>query len=147
MSSADSVSRRLTAAPTVPYPSSAIGTSTDASGLLLHVERTQPGTDLLDLPLGELAAILLERRLPALHLRDPLLRERAVADALEHGAHVLADVLVDDLRADCVRAVLSGIGDRVVHPLDATLPDQVGDQLQLVQALVVGDLGLVARLD
>ena len=60
MSSADSVSRRLTAAPTVPYPSSAIGTSTDASGLLLHVERPQPHTDLLDLRLGEFRTKLTE---------------------------------------------------------------------------------------
>ena len=34
-----------------------------------------------------------------------------------------------------------------MHALDPTFPDQVGDQLQLVQALVVGDLGLVAGLD
>ena len=34
-----------------------------------------------------------------------------------------------------------------MHPLDPALEDQVGDQLQLVQALVVGDLGLVAGLD
>ena len=34
-----------------------------------------------------------------------------------------------------------------MHSLDPALPDQVDDQLQLVQALVVGDLGLVARLD
>src|SRR2546423_11606057 len=66
MSSADSVSRRLTAAPTVPYPSSAIGTSTDASGLLLHVERPQSCADGLDLLLGELAPVLLERRLAVL---------------------------------------------------------------------------------
>ena len=34
-----------------------------------------------------------------------------------------------------------------MHPLDPAFEDQVGDQLQLVQALVVGDLGLVAGLD
>ena len=34
-----------------------------------------------------------------------------------------------------------------MHALDPALEDQVGDQLQLVQALVVGDLGLVAGLD
>ena len=31
--------------------------------------------------------------------------------------------------------------------LEAALADQVDDQLQLVEALVVGDLGLVAGLD
>ena len=34
-----------------------------------------------------------------------------------------------------------------MHALEAALPDQVDDQLQLVQALPVRDLGLVARLD
>ena len=51
------------------------------------------------------------------------------------------------VRADGVRSVLGRVGDRVVHPLDPALPDQVDDQLQLVQALVVRDLGLVAGLD
>src|SRR4051812_43198985 len=147
MSSAESVSRRLTAAPTVPYPSRATGVSTDASGLLLHVERAEARADLLDLGLRELLPLLVEDRLAAVHLGHPLAGERAVLDRLEDVAHVLAHVLVDDLRADHVGTVLGGVGDRVVHALDPTLPDQVGDQLELVQALVVGDLGLVARLD
>ena len=46
-----------------------------------------------------------------------------------------------------MRAVLGGVGDRVVHPLDPALEDQVDDQLHLVHALVVRDLGLVAGLD
>ncbi len=37
--------------------------------------------------------------------------------------------------------------DELVHLGDAALVQQVDDQLQLVQALVVGDLGLVAGLD
>src|SRR5581483_5962593 len=149
MSSADSVRRRSTAAPTVPYPSRATLVSTDAMDLRGHrslVERAQPGADLLDLRRRELPPLLLEDRLPPVHLGDPFPRERAVPDRREHRAHVLAHVLVDDLRADRVRSVLGGVGDRVVHPLDPTLPDQVDDQLQLVQALVVGDLRLVARL-
>ena len=65
----------------------------------------------------------------------------------EHLAHVLAHVLVDDPRADGVRAVLGRVRDRVVHALDAALVDQVDDQLHLVQALVVGELRRVAGLD
>ena len=34
-----------------------------------------------------------------------------------------------------------------MHTLDPSFPDQVGDELQLVEALVVGDLGLISRLD
>src|SRR5215212_8555052 len=150
MSSACSISRRLTAAPTVPYPRRATGTSTDAMRLLRNLavlQRPEPLSDLLDLRLGELRAVFVEARLAALHLLDPVLREGAAADVREHGAHVLAHGVVDDLRADRVRAVLGGVGDRVVHLLDAALVDQVDDQLQLVQALVVGDLGLVAGLD
>src|SRR3954447_12764864 len=119
----------------------------DFRGDLTLVERTQPRADLLELRRRERAAVLVEARLPAVHLGDPFARERAVADARQGSAHVLPHVLVDDLRSDRVRPVLRGVGDRVVHPLDTALPDQVGDQLQLVQALVVGDLGLVAGLD
>src|SRR5262249_41219395 len=106
MSSADSVSRRLTAAPTVPYPSSATGTSTDAMdlrSLFLHVQSAKSRTDLLDLLLRQLRAVLVEDGLAAVHLGDPLAREGAVANRGENVAHVLAHVLVDDLWADRVR--------------------------------------------
>src|SRR3954465_3606884 len=103
MSSADSARRRLTAAPTAPQPSSATGTSTDAMdlrGFLAHIERAEARTNLLDLRLGELRAVLVGHRLAAVHLGDPVARERAVANRAEDAAHVLAHVLVDDLRAD-----------------------------------------------
>ena len=44
-------------------------------------------------------------------------------------------------------AVLGRVRDRVAHPGEAALVDQVDDQLDLVQALVVGDLRLVAGVD
>ena len=53
---------------------------------------------------------------------------------------------VDDPRAGDVVAVLGGVGDRPALLGDAALVHQVDDQLQLVQALEVGDLGLVAGL-
>src|SRR5262245_236281 len=150
MSAADSVKSRLTADPTVPYPSRATDESTDAMhlrGLLADVQRPQARADLLELRLGELLAVLVEHGLAAVHLGDPLAREGPVADRCQHGAHVLAHVLVDDRWPNGVGAVLGGVGDRVVHALDPALPDQVGDELQLVQAFVVRDLGLVAGLD
>ena len=52
-----------------------------------------------------------------------------------------------DPRAARVVAVLGGVGDRVAHPRQAALVHQVDDQLQLVQALEVRDLRLVAGLD
>src|SRR3954470_15416935 len=150
MSSAESVRSRLTAEPTVPYPSRPTGTSTDAMNLrdlFANVQRAQARADRLDLRLGEPRAVLVEGGLPTVHLRDPVAGKGAVPDRAECGAHVLAHVLVHDPRPDGVGAVLGGVGDREVHALDAAFEDQVGDQLQLVQALVVGDLGLVAGLD
>jgi hypothetical protein len=38
---------------------------------------------------------LVQLRLAGLHLLDPVLRERALADVGEQLAHVLADVVVD----------------------------------------------------
>ena len=48
--------------------------------------------------------------------------------------------------ADVV-AVLGGVADRVAHVVEAAAVHEVDDELQLVQALEVGDLGLVAGLD
>ena len=88
-----------------------------------------------------------ELREPGVGLGDPLLGERAVLDLGEDCAHLLARALVDHARTAHVVAVLGRVGDRVAHPRQAALVDQVDDQLQLVQALEVGDLGLVAGLD
>ena len=85
--------------------------------------------------------------LAAVHLRDPHLRELARADVVEDALHALAHVRVDHARPAHVVAELRGVRDRPAHVLEAALPDEVDDQLQLVEALVVGDLGLVARGD
>ena len=53
----------------------------------------------------------------------------------------------DDARAAGVVAVLGGVAHRVAHVVEAAAVHQVDDQLELVQALEVGDLGLVAGLD
>src|SRR5262249_14240312 len=100
MSSACSFRSRLTEAPTVPYPSRATGTSTDAmrplDGLLR--ECAQPRADLLDLGRLELLAALGEARAALVHLGDPLPRERAVLDRGQDVLHVLLHVRVDDAR-------------------------------------------------
>ena len=56
-------------------------------------------------------------------------------------------MLVDHAPAARVVAELGRVGDRPAHPCETTLVHQVDDQLQLVEALVVGDLGLVTGLD
>ncbi len=58
-----------------------------------------------------------------------------------------ARVVVDDARAAGVVAVLGRVGDRVAHARQALLVHQVDDQLQLVQALEVRHLRVVAGLD
>ena len=42
---------------------------------------------------------------------------------------------------------LGGIAHRVAHPRDAFFIHQIDDQLELVETLEVGDLGLVSRFD
>src|SRR5215207_10761158 len=146
MSSALSTSRRLTAEPTVPYPRRATGTSTDAMSfrrLRLH-EGAELAAYLLEQLIGGAAAKLFELPLARVHLGDPLACERAVLNLIEGVAHPLANVLVDDDRAARVVAVLGRVRDREAHVREAALPHEVHDQLQLVQALVVGDLGLIA---
>src|SRR6185503_8251022 len=114
---------------------------------LALVERPQARPDLLDVRLRQLAPVLVEARLAALHLGDPLAGERPVADAAEGVPHRVLHLRPDHLRPDGVRAVLRRVGDRVVHALEPTFPDQVDDELQLVHALPVRHLGLVAGLD
>src|SRR6266545_5709098 len=149
MSSALSTRRRLTAEPTVPYPKRATGTSTDAMSfrrLRLH-EGAELAAYLLEQLIGGAAAKLLQLPLARVHLSDPLARERAVLNLTEHVAHALADVLVDHDWAAGVVAVLGRVRNREAHVREAAFPHDVHDQLQLVQALVVGDLGLVAGVD
>ena len=88
-----------------------------------------------------------ERRTAVLVLLDPRLGEAAVLDLGEDLLHLLARLLVHDADAGDVVAVLGGVADRVAHVVEAAAIHQVDDQLQLVQALEVGDLGLVAGLD
>ena len=55
--------------------------------------------------------------------------------------------VVDDARPGDVVAVLGGVADRVAHVAEAAAVHEVDDELELVQALEVRDLRLVARLD
>src|SRR5688572_1703345 len=76
-------------------------------------------------------------------LLDPLLGELALLDLLENLAHLFLGLVVDDARAAREIAVLGGVGDEFVHLRQAAFVQQVDDELQLVQALVVRDFGLI----
>src|SRR3954447_9977580 len=110
-------------------------------------QRPEPGADLLDLLVVLGLAALEEVRLAGVELLDQLAGERTVLDLAQDAAHLLAGLLVDQPRAAGVAAVLGGVRHRPVHLGDAALVHQVDDQLHLVQALEVGRLGLVTRLD
>ena len=93
------------------------------------------------------AAHRLEPGLAGLVLEDPVAGEAAVLDVPQRVGHRLARVVGDDLGARVVVAVLGGVADRVAHLGHAALEHEVDDELDLVEALEVRDLGLVASLD
>ena len=80
-------------------------------------------------------------------LLDPLLGELAVLHFLQDLPHLLLHAIVHHARSACQVAVLGRLADELVHLGEAALVQQVDDELQLVQALVVGNLGLITRLD
>src|SRR5215211_2501381 len=79
-------------------------------------------------------------------LVDPFAGEGPGLDLGQDAAHLGLDPVVDDAGAAGVVAVLGRVRHRVAHAGQAALVHQVDDQLELVQALEVGDLGLVAGL-
>src|SRR5690606_33177994 len=79
-------------------------------------------------------------------LKHPLPGKAAGADFLEDAPHLAAGFLGDDALAGHEVAVLRGVADGVAHVRDAALVDEVDDELQLMQALEVRDLRLIARL-
>src|SRR6266513_2818361 len=108
--------------------------------------RPQRRADLLDLPIDVLTEKPLVVGAAGRVFADPLARELAALHFLEHLAHLVLHALIDDARTAGEIAVLGGLADELMHLGEPALVQQVDDQLQLVQALVVGDLGLIARL-
>src|SRR3984893_12135023 len=88
-----------------------------------------------------------EARAVRLVLQHPLPGELAGLDLGEDLLHLGLGPVVDDARAAGVVAVLGGVGDRVAHVGETALVEQVDDQLHLVHALEVRDLGLIAGVD
>ena len=83
----------------------------------------------------------------ALRLGNPLPREFALLNLRENLFHFPLGRLVDHARSAREVAVLRGLADEAVHLGDAALVQQIDDELELVQALVIGDGGLIAGLD
>ena len=83
-------------------------------------------------------------RTSRLVLLDPAAGVLSALDLVEHPLHLLLRLLGDEAYAARVVTELGGVGDRRAHGAEATAVDEVHDELQLVQDLAVGDLGLVA---
>jgi hypothetical protein len=79
-------------------------------------------------------------------LVDELLGEAAVLDLVEKLLHGELGVGGDDARAGDVVSPLGGVGDGVAHVFESAAIDEIDDELELVAALEVGKLGLVASL-
>ena len=96
--------------------------------------------------LVDLLALLEQPLVAVVAVVHELLREGAVLDAGQDLLHGRAGLLVDDLGAGVVLAVLGRVGDGVVHEVDAALVHEVDDHLHLVVALEVSELGRIASL-
>src|SRR5690606_32597745 len=107
----------------------------------------QACADLFDLALAVLLQPGFVLRLAGLVLGDPVAGEGPVLNLVQDGLHARLGLFVDHARAAGDGAVFGRFRDEVVHLGDAALVEQVHDQLQFVQALEIGDLGLVAGLD
>jgi hypothetical protein len=72
------------------------------------------------------------------------LAKRAVLDFGQDLLHGLLAFVVDDARAADVVAPLGGVGDGVAHVSQAAAIDEIDNELQFMQDLEVGALGLIA---
>src|ERR1700683_5005318 len=75
---------------------------------------------------------------------EKALGEGAILNFLEDLLHRLAAFSIDDARTADVVAPLGRIGDGVAHVGEAAAIDEIDNELELVQALEVGTLRLIA---
>src|SRR5919199_2150053 len=88
--------------------------------------------DLLDRVVAVDLAHTIEIRPAGVVFFDPFLGEGSALNVLEQLTHGRSRLLGDDPGAGGVVAVLGRIADRVAHIVEATLVEEVDDQLQLV---------------
>lgn len=78
---------------------------------------------------------------------DEALGEFALLDILQDALHFLLRLLGNDARAGDVVAPLRCVRDRIAHVVEATTIHEINDKLQLMHALEVSDLRLIAGVD
>src|ERR1700734_3462856 len=84
---------------------------------------------------------------PVLGLGNPLARELALLDFAEDLLHLPLGRLVHDARTAGEISILGRLADEAMHLGDAALMQQVDDELELVQAFIIGHRRLIAGLD
>src|SRR3990172_8346449 len=80
-------------------------------------------------------------------LGNPLPGVRSILDLGQDSVHLTDGLFIDNALPGGVISVLSRVTHRVAHVVQSTAVDQVDDQLEFVNALEIGDLGLIAGLN
>ncbi len=123
-----------------------VGLSYIRGGLIQDIMARSRLPDLFDLMVGVAPPHGQESRPVGLVLQHPLPGELARLDLAEDLLHLGLGLLAHHARPARVVAVLRGVGDGVAHVGEPALVEEVDDQLHLVHALEVRDLGLIAGL-
>jgi len=109
--------------------------------------RPQPGPHLFYLVVFPFPAQLAEVREANTVLGDPLIGELARLNVRQKLLHDLAGLRANDPFTPGHIPVLGRVANGVAHVRDAALIDQVNNELHLMNALKVGHLWCIARLD
>src|SRR5713101_410447 len=84
---------------------------------------------------------------PSLVLVDPFARKRAGLNVGKNLLHRSASFVTHNFRSTGQVAILSCVRDRVAHPVQAALVNEIDNQLHFMNALKVRDLRLITGLD
>ena len=97
--------------------------------------------------LGIAPACCLEAGLMHPVFQHPVAGKAARLNVLENPFHLGLCFRRDDPWAGDIFAIFSRVGNRVVHICDATLIDEIDDQLDFMQTLKIGHFRRIASLD
>src|SRR5687767_8890552 len=97
--------------------------------------------------LGLLLALSVEVWAPLFVFFDPLFCKLAALDFRENLLHRFLYLRINDAWPSGVVSILRRIAHRIAHVRETALIEQVHDQLQLVHALEISNLGLIAGFD
>src|SRR5215471_4873381 len=94
-----------------------------------------------------LVTLLVKPRAALLVFRDPLLGEASILNLFQELLHRLAGLVGNDAWTRSVVSVLCGVAYGIAHVAETAAIHQVNDELELVHAFEIGELGLVPGFD